>query len=67
MEVVLDRFGGELRGDFMDPDANKSAKDLAKIRQEIVALRRRLKDSARRNRKLSSETELLLKKVEKAE
>ena len=35
--------------------------------QEIAALRRRLKVSARRNRKLSSDTELLLKKVEKAE
>ena len=48
---------------WMETEPDKSAEDLAKIRQEIVALRRRLKVSARKNRKLSSDTEMLLKKV----
>ena len=67
MEIVMQGFGAVVGVDAMEADGNKSADDLAKIRQEIAALRRRLKVSARRNRKLSSDTELLLKKVEKAE
>jgi hypothetical protein len=65
MEVVMDSSGGEVRGEFMETQANKSAEDLVKIRREIIALRRRLKATARRNRKLSSDTEMLLRKVEK--
>ena len=47
----------------MDPDEKKNTHDLAKIRQEIAALRRRLKVTARKNRQLSSDTDRLLKKV----
>jgi hypothetical protein len=63
MEVMTENYSEAPvgRDDFMEPD--KSAEDLAKIQEEIVALRRRLRVTARRNRKLSSETELLLKKV----
>ena len=63
MEVVMESSGGELRGEFVEAQANKSAEDLTKIRKEIVALRRRLRATARRNRKLTSATEILLKKV----
>ena len=64
MEVVMESSGGELRGEFIEAQANKSARDLAKLRQGIVALRGRLKVTALRNRKLTTETEMLLRKVE---
>jgi hypothetical protein len=49
----------------MRPGDEKTSEDLAKIRQDIVALRRRLKINRAKSKRLSSDTEFLLKKVEK--
>ena len=48
-----------------DRDQQDLSEDLAKIRHDIVLLRRRLKINARKSKKLSSDTEILLKKVVK--
>jgi hypothetical protein len=51
----------------MDSGEKKTSEDLAKITQDIVALRRRIKANAKKSQKLTSETEHLLKKVLKPE
>jgi hypothetical protein len=48
-----------------DREEHNLSEDLAKIRHDIVVLRRRLKINARKSKKLSSDTEILLKKVVK--
>jgi len=49
----------------MDRSDKHISSDLARFRQEMAALRRRLRANAKKSKKLSSDTEVLIKRIKR--
>jgi hypothetical protein len=51
----------------MDSTDKRGSEEIIKFRQELAALRRRLRANAKKSKNLSSDTEILLKKIKPEE
>jgi len=62
-EQSLSRVGSSYGRRFLMNSNDKKTRDVAKFRQELAVLRRRLRANAMRTKKLSSDTGILARKA----
>jgi hypothetical protein len=58
---------GDVYLSFLMKSENKHITEVARFRSEVAALRRRLRANAKRAKKLSSDTEILVRRVKPEE